>query len=243
MTAREARTVLIVDGSATMLYYHGILLQRLEYAVLTATTPEEAMKIMERAVPSLILTAISFPSMDGVDFIKMIRNRERTKAVPVIVLTAEEDASVKSACISLGCAAYLSKPVDASILYRTVQAAVERTPRENIRISTSLKTVVGDEEAKGARERIEYATEISERGAYVRTLAPKAKDSLIPIRIYIEDREIRSKAVVLYTHTMEGGAFREPGMGLKFLELSEKDREYLRSFINSLLVSDIVIGS
>jgi CheY-like chemotaxis protein len=226
-----------------MLYYHGILLKRLEYAVLTANTPEDALKIMDQTVPSLVLTAISFPSLNGVDFIKAIKSRDRTKVVPVIVLTAEEDASVRSACLSSGCLAYLIKPVDAGTLYRTIQTAMEATPRENIRISTSLKAVVGEEDAKDATERIEYATEISEKGAYVRTLAPKAKNALIPIRIYVKDHEIRVKAVVLYTHTIERGAFREPGMGLKFTEISENDRAYLRSFINAQLVSDIVIGS
>jgi CheY-like chemotaxis protein len=65
MTEREARTVLVVDRSATMLYYHGILLKRLDYTVLTATSSEEALKITHIMSPSLILTAISFPSMSG----------------------------------------------------------------------------------------------------------------------------------------------------------------------------------
>ena len=242
MTERETRTVLIVDGSATMLYYHGILLKRLEYTVLTADTPEHALKVMDHKIPSLILTAISFPSMNGVDFIKAIKGRESTKAIPVIVLTAEEHASVRSACLSLGCVAYLIKPLDPSILYRTIQAAVESTPRENIRINTSLKTLVGQEGANDSAERIEYATAISEQGAYVRTLTPGSKNAIIPIKICIKDREIRAKAVVLYTNTIERGAFREPGMGLRFIEISEDDQNYLRDFINAQLVSDIVIG-
>jgi twitching motility two-component system response regulator PilH len=241
MTDRETRTVLLVDESVTMLYYYGILLKRLEYAVLTAATPEDALKIMEHTVPSLILTAISFPSMNGIDFIKTVKRGERTKTVPVIVITAEEEDSVRSACLRLGCIAYLIKPVDAGALYLTIQNILEATPRENIRINTLLKTVVGEEDAKDAAECIEYATAISEKGAYVRTLAPKAKDALIPIRIYLKDREIKAKAVVLYTHAIERGAFREPGMGLKFVEISEDDRIYLRNFINAQLTSDIAI--
>jgi CheY-like chemotaxis protein len=241
MTERKTKTVLIVDGSATMIYYHGILLKRLEYAVLTAASPEDALKIMDHICPSLILTAISFPSMSGVDFIKTIKNRESTKAIPVIVLTAEEHSSIRSACLKLGCVAYLIKPLEPSTLYRIIQAAVESTPRENIRINTSLKTVIGQENTNDGAERLEYATAISEKGAYVRTLAPNAKNAFIPIKIYIHDREIRAKALVLYTNVLEHGTFKEPGMGLKFVEIAEDDRNYLRNFINTQLVSDIVI--
>ena len=236
------RTVLIVDGSATMLCFHGILLKRLQYAVQTSASPEDALKIMDRTLPSLVLTAVTFPSMSGVDFLRAIKGRDRTKAIPVIVLTAEEDAAVRSACVSAGCFAYLQKPADAGTLYRTIQAAMEATPRGNIRINSSLLAVVGDESRKDARKPAEYATEISERGAYVRTLAPESKDAVIPLRLSVKDREIRVKAVVLYTHTLEPGDFREPGMGLKFLDISENDREYLRGFINAQLVSDIAMG-
>ena len=242
MTERENRTVMIVDGSATMRYYYGIVLKRLKYAVLTATTPEAALKLLEQTIPSLILTAVSFPFMSGVDFIKTIKSREGTKAVPVIVMTAEEQDSIRSASLALGCVAYLIKPVEPATLYRIIQAAVETTPRENIRISTSLKTIIEEGKARDAAGRIEYATAISEKGAYVRTLAPKARNSHIPVRIFIHDREIRAQAVVIYTNALEGGAFREPGMGLRFIEINEDDRNYLRNFIKEQLTSDIVTG-
>jgi len=243
MTDRKTRTVLIVDGSRTMLYFYGILLKRLEYSVQTATSPEEALTIMEQTIPSLVLTAVSFPSMSGVDFIRAIKGKDRTKAIPIIVQTAEEDASIRSACLSAGCFAYLKKPVDAGTLYRTIQAAMEARPRGNIRINTRLMAVVGDLDRKDVKEPATYATEISERGAYVRTLAPHNKDTQVPLRLYVNDREIRVKAVVLYTHDLEPGAFREPGMGLKFIEIAEDDRDYLRGFINAQLVSDITIDN
>jgi CheY-like chemotaxis protein len=241
VTERETRTVLIVDGNAKMLYHYGILLKRLDYTVLTAVSPGNALKIMDIMSPSLILTEISFPSMNGVDFIKTIKNRESTKSIPIIVVVAEEDLSIRSACLNLGCVAYLVKPLEPSTLYRTIQSAVESTPRENIRINTSLKTVISQENPNMSTERIEYVTAISEKGAYVRMLAPKAKNTLIPIKIYIHDREIKAKAVVLYSNAIESGTFKEPGMGLKFIEIAEDDQNYLRNFINTQLVSDIVI--
>jgi CheY-like chemotaxis protein len=240
---RAVRTVLLVDGSATILYYYGILLKRLEYVVFTAASAEEALKIMESTVPSLVLTAISLPEMGGIDFIKKIKSSDRTSAVPVIVLTAEEDAHIRSACLSMGCAAYLIKPVEPDHLFRTIQTALEPTPRANIRLSTSLKAVAGEGTTQDRAERSEYATTISEGGFYLRTLSPQPKNALIPVRIFIKDREIRAKAVVLYSHVMEEGTFREPGMGMKFVEISKEDRSFLRSFIMEQLTFDIMPGS
>jgi len=240
---RAVRTVLLVDGSATMLYYYGILLKRLEYVVFTAASAEEALKIMESTVPSLVLTAISLPKMGGIDYIKKIKGSDRTRAVPVIVLTAEEDAHIRSACLGLGCAAYLIKPVEPDHLFRTIQAALEPTPRVNIRLSTTLKAVVGEEATQDRAERSEYATTISEGGFYLRTLSPRPKNALIPVSIFIKDREIRAKAVVLYSHVMTEGTFREPGMGMRFVEISKDDRSFLRNFIIEQLTFDIMPGT
>jgi two-component system chemotaxis response regulator CheY len=240
---RAIRTVLLVDSSSTMLYYYGTLLKRLEYVVLTAASAEEALKIMENTVPSLVITAISLPEMGGIDFIKKMKESDRTSAVPVIVLTAEEEADIRSACVDMGCSAYLIKPADPGHLFRTIQTALEPTPRVNIRLSTSLKAVVGEGSAQDGAERTEYATTISEGGFYLQTLSPRPKNALIPVRIFIKDREIRAKAEVLYSHAMQKGTFREPGMGMKFVEISKEDQSFLRSFIMEQLTSDIMPGS
>jgi len=240
---RAVRTVLLVDGSATMLYYHGILLKRLEYAVLTASSAEEALKIMEETMPSIVLTALLLPGMGGSDFIKKLKSYDRTAAVPVIVLTAEEDADVRSACLNMGCIAYMIKPAEPNRLFRTIQTALEPTPRANIRLNTSLKAVAGEEPARGLAEHTEYATTISEGGFYLRTLSPRPMHTLIPVRIFIKDHEITAKAEVLYSHVMKEGRFTVPGMGMKFVEISDEDRSFLRSFIMEKLTDDIMPGS
>jgi CheY-like chemotaxis protein len=234
------KTVLLVDGSPAMLYYHGILLKRLGYSVLAAASPEDALKMIEQTIPTLILTAISFSMMTGIDFVKKIKISGKTRTVPVIVLTAAEDDSSKSSCFDLGCVAYLPKPVDPIQLYRTMQAATEQTPRENIRIGTSaVKVAIGNETSPRVDRRTGYATTISEGGFYLRTLTPQQKNVRLPVTVIIKEREIKATAIVLYTHNLEDGLFKEPGMALKFTELKDDDREFLRGFIHSELTDDI----
>ncbi len=239
MPDREIRTILLVDGSASILFYLGMLLKRLAYKVVTARSAEDALRMMEDSAPSLVLTELSLPQMSGVQFLKKIKDTARLKAIPVVILTSENDPEMKDACARMGSAAYLNKPVEPDVLYRTIQSVSESVPRANIRLSASLKVVVGDGSEIGGTKRTEYATAISEGGLYIRTLYPQPRNAVTPLRILINDREIRAKAVVLYSYALGEGPFEEPGMGMKFVEISDADRAFIRAFIKDQLTRDI----
>jgi CheY-like chemotaxis protein len=239
MPVRELRTILLVDSSASIIFYLAMLLRRLEYKVVTARSCEDALRMMEDKVPSIVLTEISLPQMSGIQFLKHIKESARLKAVPVVVLTSETDPGTKARCTSMGCAAYLHKPVETDILYRTLQSVSESVPRMNIRLNTSLKVVIGDDSVAGGAKRAEVVTAISEGGLYVRTLYPQPSNTLTPLRIIVGDREIKATAVVLYSYALGEGPFEEPGMGMKFVEISDSDRATIRKFIKEQLTADL----
>ncbi len=235
---RETRTVLIVDGSATMLYYHSILLKRLSYATVSAASAEDALAVLERTLPSLVLTEISLPWMNGQSFIKAIKENDRTRGIPVIVLTGEDDQGTRAACLGLGCADYLVKPIDAGTLYRSLQAASEPAPRSHIRLATSLETIVGDGAASAER-----AIAISAGGLFIRTDRPRPKNTLLSLRIRFPEREVEAKAVVLYAIGQGGRPDDEQGMGMKFVEIAERDRIFIQNFIQRHLTGDLIEGN
>ncbi len=239
MPDRETRTILLVDSSASILFYLSMLLKRLEYKVASARSAEDALRMMEDAVPSIILTEIALPRMSGLEFLKKIKGTVRFKAIPVVILTAEKDPGIKAACTREGCAAYLSKPAEPDALYQTLQSVSESMPRAHIRLTTSLTVIVGDDSDIGGTKRTEYATAISEGGLYIRTLYPQPRNAVTPLVIFINDRKIRAKAVVLYSYTKGQGSFEEPGMGMKFVEISDADRALIRDFIKERLTRNI----
>jgi two-component system chemotaxis response regulator CheY len=239
MPDREVRTIMLVDSSASILFYIAMLLKRLEYKVVTARSAEDALRMMEDAVPAIVLTEIALPQMSGAELLKKIKGTARFKAVPVVILTGETDPGVKEACMRSGCAAYLAKPTDPEVLYRTLQSVSESMPRTHIRLNASLTVIVGDDSAIGGTKRTEYATAISEGGMYIRTLYPQPRNAVTPLLIHINDRKIRAKAVVLYTYALGEGPFEEPGMGVKFVEISDVDRACIRDFIKERLTRDI----
>ena len=66
---------------------------------------------------------------------------------------------------------------------------------------------------------------------YIRTLKPYAKNTLLFIRIALKGRSISAQAEVLYSHAFGEGPFGEPGMALKFVQITPQDQEQLRLFI------------
>jgi hypothetical protein len=106
-------------------------------------------------------------------------------------------------------------------------------------VNTSLKVIVGDGSVAGGAERTEYAAAISEGGLYIRTRYPQPRNALTPVRIFLESGELRAKVVVLYSYTSNEGPYQEPGMGIKFVEIEERDRAAIRTFIKEQLTKDI----
>ncbi|HEX9020928.1 MAG TPA: response regulator [Nitrospirota bacterium] len=239
MTDRESRTILLVDGSATTRFYLGMLLGRLEYGVVTAQSAEEALRMMGDSAPSIVLLETSLPDMSGVKLLQRIKETPRLKSVPVAMLTSKVDLEERDACLRLGCAAFFLKPVDPDELYRGIQLMSESAPRAHIRLATSLRVVIGQGAVMGGSGRIEHATAISEGGLFVRTIAPLPRNTVMQVRIFLRRKEIAAKAVVLYTVTTPGGSQNEPGMGMKFIELSDADRKHIHDFIEEQLTENL----
>jgi CheY-like chemotaxis protein len=66
----------------------------------------------QRRLPLLVLLDLNMPVLDGYQVLKRMKEDERTRRIPVIVLTTTDDFHEVSRCYDLGCNAYLTKPVD-----------------------------------------------------------------------------------------------------------------------------------
>jgi len=235
-------SLLLVDSSATDRYYFAILLKRLEFNVLVSESSEEALKLMQEHSPSAVLMDSAFPDANRAEILRAVTAPGRNRNIPVIILADRDDQQLKKDCLEAGCSEHLVRPVEPGLLYRTILKTLTSTPREHIRIAIPLKVVIGDGTSHGGVERTEYTTTISEGGLYLRTLFPWPKKSSAPVKIFIHNRAIRATAEVIYNRPMTGGVFREPGMGMKFTDISQNDRKIVRHFIKEHLTSDIFIG-
>ncbi len=235
---REMRLVLVVDSSASSVFYMATLLRNLEYKVKTVTSAESALQVMTESPPALVIMDTVLPRMSGVDLLKMMRQSPMLKAVPVIMHTLQADPAVRETCTLAGCAGYLNKPVDPVALYRSIQAVMESTPRQTIRIDLSLKVQVGDESSPDWMKREEEVTTLSEGGLYIKSDIPDPVNTVMPLTIFIGSRAVKARAEVLYSSVKKGGQHKVPGMGLKFVSIADEDRKFIRDFITDRITKD-----
>jgi len=239
MAEEKKRLALLVDGYVKDLFATGMLLQRLEYDVYIVNSAEDALQLMETAMPALVMTELSLPRMSGLELLIRIKQEPRLKQVPVIIHTSAGEPRKEEHCLASGCAGFLKKPVEPDALYRAIQQATEATPRNNIRVKVLLPVMVGGQAQSGGVLSTEYVSELSEDGIFVRTLHPRPLKAEHPVTIMIHSIPVKLRAVVLRSHSLGVGSFREPGMGMKFIGISHTDRELIRNFIKGHLMKDI----
>ncbi|MCR4881300.1 MAG: hybrid sensor histidine kinase/response regulator [bacterium] len=87
--AAKTFCVLIVDDSYTTLMLEKNILKLAGYKVLTATNGSEALKKLTYEKADVIITDLEMPKMDGIEFVKKVR--EKDTAIPIIVLTSHEE--------------------------------------------------------------------------------------------------------------------------------------------------------
>lgn len=118
-----AKTILIVDDSATMLMSLKASLQRNGFNVETASDGVQAMdKLKGGLKPDLMITDINMPNMGGLDLIKNARTLLRF--TPILALTTESQQAKRDEAKRLGATGWLVKPVDGAALLKVIKQVV-----------------------------------------------------------------------------------------------------------------------
>ncbi len=239
---RKKRILFIVDDDPSVLYYTGMLLQRLDYSVYTTRMAEEVLEIVKFAVPLLILTEVNLGGMDGIAFLKCIKKDPKMASVPVIVYTASADPSLKHSCQESGCSVFLRKPFDPAELYAAVQKATEEKPRRYIRLRACLPVLLGEENGQ-ERAQMDCITALSEEGMYVSMFKPLPVRTQLPMTLFLGKARIRIQGTVLYSFDTGSGPLHTSGMGVKFAQIKQEDRILIRAFIKKEITQDIVLNA
>ncbi len=82
------------------------------YEVVEAVDGEEALRLVQKQRPDLILMDISLPRMDGHAVTRCLKGTEDFKAIPVIALTAHAMKGDREKALAAGCNGYIAKPIN-----------------------------------------------------------------------------------------------------------------------------------
>lgn len=114
--------LLLVEDAPFLRYAFGRLLRMHGYEVMEATDGREALECVGTFRPNLVLTDLSMPIMDGVEFIRRLRANPETATLPVIAITADTSGKSEQRARAAGADDFVTKPVDLPILLTRLRA-------------------------------------------------------------------------------------------------------------------------
>ena len=124
--------ILVVEDSPTMRQLITFALKRIAGArVIEATDGVDALKKLSSEKIDLILADINMPVMDGLKLVGLVRNDQRHRHVPIIIITTEGAKEDRERAIAIGANAYLAKPIQTQELVRLVNSLVVTSHTES----------------------------------------------------------------------------------------------------------------
>jgi DNA-binding NarL/FixJ family response regulator len=202
-------TILVADDDlgtrlsiADYLELHG-------FVAIAVENGREALAMVEKYRPHLIVTDIAMPQMDGHTFIRQIRSQPALRLLPVVFLTARDETADRIIGYQLGCDAYLAKPFELPELLAVIRNLLDRAqtvalemqfsrtvpePEPAANLARSLKT--------GANADRTNQPELSSRELEVLTLlSTGGSNSQIGKELHLSPRTIEKHVSSLFRKT------------------------------------------
>jgi two-component system, chemotaxis family, chemotaxis protein CheY len=105
-----AKTIMIVDDSASLRQVVRIALRGAGFEVLEASDGQEALEHLDGKKIHLVISDVNMPRMDGITFVKAAKQIPAYKFTPVVMLTTESSDSSKEKGRAAGAKAWMNKP-------------------------------------------------------------------------------------------------------------------------------------
>ncbi|MHB8746842.1 MAG: hybrid sensor histidine kinase/response regulator, partial [Gammaproteobacteria bacterium] len=117
---KTALTVMVVDDSITVRKVTTRLLERNNMTVITAKDGVDAVAMLQEHMPDIMLLDVEMPRMDGYELATHIRNEDRLRHIPLIMITSRTGDKHRQRAMSIGVNTYLGKPYQESDLLEQI---------------------------------------------------------------------------------------------------------------------------
>lgn len=114
------KKILLVDDEAELVEMIKMRLEASGYVVLTAYNGKQALEKVQEA-PDLILLDILMPEMDGIEVAIKLKSSDKTKSIPIVMLTAKSQMEDLTKAADIGVTDYIVKPFDPQIMLKKIK--------------------------------------------------------------------------------------------------------------------------
>lgn len=116
-------TIMIVDDSPSVRHLTSKVIKNADWIPVVAKDGLEALEILQntRELPSVILTDVEMPQMDGYELLASLKKLEGLRDIPVVMITSRAGDKHRQKAVELGVSEYLSKPFEDAYLIETIK--------------------------------------------------------------------------------------------------------------------------
>ena len=105
-----SKTIMTVDDSASVRQMVSFTLREAGYEVVEAADGKDALVKLTGKTPSMVITDLNMPNMDGIGLIRELRTQPACKFIPIVMLTTESQAEKKQEGRLAGATGWIVKP-------------------------------------------------------------------------------------------------------------------------------------
>jgi DNA-binding NarL/FixJ family response regulator len=123
------KKLLLVDDDPNLVLLVKDYLELRGYEVMTAEHGRDALRLLDKQLPNMIICDVMMPEMDGYAFVKCVREDPRTNYIPVLFLSAKGQIQDRVTGLNTGADVYMVKPFEPDELIAQIEASLKQTER------------------------------------------------------------------------------------------------------------------
>jgi len=212
-----AGKVLMVDDSQTVLRLMSFFLENEGYETYMASSGEEALAMLEKISPDLVLTDLHMPGINGIELCRRIKLTPKTRNVPVVMVTTAKAISRLNEALDSGANDYMVKPFQRDELLARVRSHI-KTKRLIDELQTSRrKLLVSNEKLADANNK---------KTEFLSTVAHDLRTPLTSIRTYSELMGMQNVPIETqkdFVEIIKSEAIRMSGLIRNYLDISRME--------------------
>jgi DNA-binding NarL/FixJ family response regulator len=128
-TDRDKKKLLLVDDDPNLVLLVKDYLEFRGYEVLAANNGREALEVLDKDIPDMIICDVMMPEVDGYGFVADLRKRQDIGWIPVLFLSAKGQSQDRIKGLNLGADVYMVKPFEPEELVAQVESSLSQSGR------------------------------------------------------------------------------------------------------------------
>jgi len=228
----DKKTILIADDTRFFTELEKTFLRRDDFNLLTASSGDEALKIVLSANPELVFVDLHMPGMNGDEFCRAIKADPKTKHIPVVIVTLSGKEDDVERCRQAGCNDIIFKPINREHFIETAKKYLPVMERAQLRYFARLQIYFGTDAEQLLSD---YAINLSTGGVFLETENLMEEDAPLIAEFVLPHSNIAINCNARVAWVNHPDLIKNQslpvGMGIQFLDLGEDGMNAIRSYI------------